>query len=79
MARKVVTNIFKQCTLCSFRIMVMVSFSKMLVNHLQDYCVTLRKVTVWKLNGADSLLSGDIPVIHDCDERGKLCALNASV
>jgi len=23
--------------------------------------------------------SGDIPVIHDCDDRGELCALNGWV
>lgn len=48
----------------------------MLGNHLRDYCVVLQKVTVWKFIGVGSLFSGDIPVIHDCDERGELYALN---
>jgi hypothetical protein len=58
---------------------VLVYFSNMLGNHLHVYCVILQKVTVWKLNCADSLFSGDIPVIHDCDERGELCVLSGLV
>jgi len=49
----VIPYIFKEAIVCSFRMMVMVSFSNIFGNHLPDYCSILQNLTVQNLNGAD--------------------------
>jgi hypothetical protein len=54
-ARKVIPSIFKESTVCSFRIMVIVCFSNIFGNHPPDYFSILQNITVQKLNGANFL------------------------